>query len=394
MYKKIPLLIIISSLLLTGCWNAKDVEKMFYLQSLGVDYKDGKYHVYAQILNFAPIAKQENVGGEQTKSPIYVGKGVGDTYAEANHDLFRSSQRRIYLGHLRTVVFTERMLEHGVKDILDLLNRYNETRYTAWIFATTEPLDKLFTVKSMLELSSAYSKLGDPLSIYSQYSYLRPMRLHRFIAMTNEKSASAIIPGLTLSKKGWEQENQKEIHPIEFSGVYLLRQLKVAGKLSYEDSIGFRWLTRSMIRGILKVEQHGNVYGVAILESPDISIQPMKKNNEWVFNITIKMKANIIELKTNASKKKLEKALEKQVKEQIMHTYLKGLEQDEDVYQFSRKLQIKHFKEWKKIQEGGEIPLTKESIHSLQVSIFINSGEKDKLMIEDGVRQLPNKLPY
>lgn len=392
MYKKILLLIIISSLLLTGCWNAKDVEKMFYLQSIGVDYKDGKFHVYAQILNFAPIAKQENVGGEQTKSPTYVGEGIGDTFAEAIHDLYRFSQRRIYWGHLGTVVFTERMLKYGVKEILDLLNRYNETRYTAWIFATTEPLDKLFTIKSMLELSSAYSKLGDPVSTYSQYSYLHPRRLHHFVATTNEKSASAIIPRISLAKRGWEQTNQTEIHPIEFSGVYLLRQLKVSGKLSYEDSIGFRWLTRSMTRGILKAEQHGKIYGTAILEYPNISIQPIKKNNEWVFNISIKMKANILELHTNTSKKELEQILEKRVKKQIMHTYLKGLEQDEDVYQLSRKLQIKHFNEWKRIEKKGKIPLTKESIHSLQVSIFINSGGKDKLMVEDSVRQLPQDL--
>ncbi|WP_062197482.1 Ger(x)C family spore germination protein [Massilibacterium senegalense] len=380
MRKKIVLLLCITLFLLTGCWNAKDIEKMFYIQALGIDYKDGKYYVYAQILNFAPIAKQETVGGEQKQPATYVAVGVGSTYAEASHDLFRSSSRRIYWGHLRTVVFTERMLQHGVRDILDLLNRYHETRYTAWIFSTDEPLKKIFSVPPMLEMSPAYSKLGDPLSTYTQYSYLHPVRLHRFVSVTNEESSSAIIPRISIKEPGWGSSNKKEHPSLQFNGVQILQKFKTTGKLSYEDSIGFRWLTPSMTRGALSMEDNGKTYGVAILESPDISIFPIKKGRDWHFYIKIKMKANITEFKKDISKKQIEKMLEKKVKEQIMHTYLKGIEQDEDVYQLSRKLQIKHFKEWKKVQKDGKIPLSPESIESIDISIFLKSGGKDKLI--------------
>ena len=39
--------------ILSGCWDENQPERMLYINAIGVDYKDGQYEVYAQIINFA-----------------------------------------------------------------------------------------------------------------------------------------------------------------------------------------------------------------------------------------------------------------------------------------------------------------------------------------------------
>lgn len=56
------ILMISLSLLLTGCWDIREVQDINYISAIGVDYKDGEYIIYAQMLDFSSVAKQE--GGE------------------------------------------------------------------------------------------------------------------------------------------------------------------------------------------------------------------------------------------------------------------------------------------------------------------------------------------
>ena len=43
------------SLLLTGCWDVKEPERLMYIFGLGIDYKDEEYIVYATIASIISI---------------------------------------------------------------------------------------------------------------------------------------------------------------------------------------------------------------------------------------------------------------------------------------------------------------------------------------------------
>ena len=58
--KRILMLLSMLSLLLSGCWDNKEVQDINYITALGIDYKDNKYIIYVQMLDFATIAKQES----------------------------------------------------------------------------------------------------------------------------------------------------------------------------------------------------------------------------------------------------------------------------------------------------------------------------------------------
>ncbi len=61
---------------LTGCWSKYEVQNMNYVTAVGIDYADGQYIIYAQLLDFSTVAKLE---GQQKSEqpPIWIGIGKG-----------------------------------------------------------------------------------------------------------------------------------------------------------------------------------------------------------------------------------------------------------------------------------------------------------------------------
>ncbi len=80
-------------LLLTGCWDMKEAQNINFITALGVDYADGRFIIYAQLLDFAEIAKHEGAV-ETGNGKVWIGKGEGKTIDEALISLYPASQQR------------------------------------------------------------------------------------------------------------------------------------------------------------------------------------------------------------------------------------------------------------------------------------------------------------
>jgi spore germination protein KC len=56
-------------LTLTGCWSRYEVQNMNYATAVGIDYVDGQYTLYVQLLDFSTVAKLE--GQQKRSSPRF-----------------------------------------------------------------------------------------------------------------------------------------------------------------------------------------------------------------------------------------------------------------------------------------------------------------------------------
>ncbi len=155
---------IILSIILSGCLGSNEPERMVYALGMGLDYQDGKYVTYLQIMNLGELARTETGSGsapEQAHADI--GRAAGESINDAIFNLYHSTDRRIFWGHLSYVVLTEAALEaNGLKNTIDFLDRYRETRYRVWIYTTREPLSRILKTAPLLNSSVALSKLSDP----------------------------------------------------------------------------------------------------------------------------------------------------------------------------------------------------------------------------------------
>jgi spore germination protein KC len=371
--------LIISIFLLAGCWGAQNIDHLFYVGVIGVDYKDNQFIVYVALTSFTGLAKVES-GGAKEKSGIAVGKAKGETFNIATDNLYSSIQRMVSWAHVKSIVFTKRALKKGVlEDVLDVLDRYHEIRNTIWVYATDEPLTKLFFgAAPILHTSPYYSLLASPEEIFRQSSFIWPIRLNRFVADIHEASKTARLPYLNITTRNWKEDNKKK-PMLNLKGMCFVDDDELQKCFDRSQLIGIRWLAKEISRTTIYVKKGNKVIASITVLHPKTKISYQRNGNTPVFNIDVSIKGNVIELREKLPEKQLIRLAQKTVEEEIRNLYKLGLKYDIDTLNLSETLYRQNPEDWKKFSKNGKIPLTDENLKKINVKISIDTSGKEKL---------------
>ncbi|MEW5321740.1 Ger(x)C family spore germination protein [Geobacillus thermoleovorans] len=373
---------IASVILLGGCWDTRNIDHIVYVHSIGVDYKNGQVIAYVQLVGFTALAKVEAGGGKE-KAAVSIGKAAGETFNIATDKIYPSIQQRVSWGHVKSLVFTKQALQKGiVADVIDVLNRYNEIRHTAWVYATDEPLSELFEATPLLNASSYYSLLSNPEEIFQQSSFIRPIRLNRLIADMDEKAATARLPYLTIDRRRWI-ENKKPKPMLAVSGVCFLHDYTLQGCVRRSDLEGLRWLEHDIRRTPIYVKQKGKTIASLVVRNPKTKWSVKAKDGEPAFAVQVEAQGNIIELRKPLSRTQLVQLAEQTVKQEIRRLYELGKARRIDTLNVSEQLYRQRPDIWTQHQSNGLIPLGDNTL-SVSVKLAIGASGKEKLNYRAG----------
>ncbi|MEC0256094.1 Ger(x)C family spore germination protein [Paenibacillus lautus] len=348
--KRAWILVCIVSLLLSGCWDNKEVQDINYITAMGVDYKDDKYIIYVQMLDFATIAKQESSKPTE-KAPIWVGRGTGTTLTEALIDLYTSSQQRISWGHVTALVLSESVLKpKQLSQVFDLTNRSQEIRYTKWIYGTQDKMEDLFTVSPFFQLSPLHSLLHEPRESYIQFSFIRPIQFVNFIRLYREKAATVVLPSLHISAQNWS-ENLKQ-HPIlEVNGGFLIKNKELMGWLKRSDLLGIRWLASPQSHAAIIVRDNDEAVGSIRLEKPQSSIEVIRKPNDASYRIKLNIIGTVQNMYKKVGIKEMKRLTEDTLRKELYNTFHKAALIHADPYELCLQLYRIDPKLWKKLEK-------------------------------------------
>ncbi|MFM9533689.1 Ger(x)C family spore germination protein [Lysinibacillus sp. IITD104] len=374
---KLLFLILSSTLLLAGCWDVTEPQRMYYINAVGVDFEDDKYKVYLQIINFADVARSQQSGGDV--EPAEVGYAEGKTIEEAIYKLYRSSDQEIFWGHMRYLIFSERAMENERSiPVIDTFIRFRETRYHIWVYCTKDPINDLMLVTPILRNSMTASKLSNPLSTNKQLSFVQPINLRELIIGLNEPSHEVSIPYVKIMKN-WENDKE-QTEETSFSGIGILSKDGVKGFITDSSTRGNQWMNDKTSRGevTIKIEGGERDYLTIDLDHLNLEVKPIvNKNNQVQFEVDIKIQGILNGFKGKITTDEVRKNIAQQIEKEIKETYQEGLKLDADVYRLSEYLYRSNVKVWKKIEHNGKIPLTVDSISKINVHVNkINPGRK------------------
>jgi len=373
--KRAKIVILLLLPLLGGCWGSHEVQTLAYSTTIGIDYADGKYKVYAQILNFANVAKLES--GEPGKNvPVWIGKGQGATMFEAITDLYASSQLRLYWGHVSAVVITEGILAHNkLREVTDTLNRYREIRYNIQIFGTKEPLDSILSVKSLLNFSPLETLLARPDKYYTQRPYVAPITVFKFIASMNEPGYSTYLPSLGIDKQTWKEDSRAK-PMFRINGAYFFNGRSYAGWLSERELIGMRWTNRKIDQAAIHVPHDGKPVAVINLRASHYDIRTVRRGRDVAFAVSIRLKGNVGALWGDFREAELAKMTEAGIADETRRTYELAVRKKIDVYQLSQRLYRDDPAAFKRLMNSRPFPLTKGSLDRVDVHVrIVHSGK-------------------
>jgi Ger(x)C family germination protein len=361
---------IMAMLLLTGCWSKFEVQNANYATAVGIDYDEGTYTLYLQMLDLSSVAKLE---GQQKaeQAPVWIGKGTGISFTEAANDLYNTSQQRLSWGHVSSIIFSEKLLKkHKVQEVLELFNRYREFRNLVWIFSTEEPLDEVLAATPFFRLSPKASILHNPEQNYRQYSILPPVRLYQFVQFSNEKAKASYIPELGLSKHQWK-ESQKPHELLKYTGIHVYDHNKYYGHMGLGELKGLPWLSPNTIRLPITLFKGGQLAAVLVMEKPEARITPVVRNEKAYFDVAVKAHASVNELHQNLNEQEVSKMAQREIESQIEKTFRIAYDKKIDIYNLGESLYRKDSSAWDKIAEGGSFVLNENSLRNVKVQVKI-----------------------
>jgi spore germination protein KC len=338
-------------LLLSGCWDSKTIQDVNYVVSLGFDYKEGEYRVYAQMLDFANVAKQEGGGG--TKASIWIGEGKGRSVRQAMVSLYGTAQQLVYWGHVSSFVFTESALRQGVDQIIDALIRYREMRYTQWVYGTNEPIEALFNTVPFFHLSPLSSILSEPEGNYEQRSFPEPTRLNRFIADMREPGRTVLLPSMHIDKKVWKKDGEPD-PKLLMNGLFLIENGNDVTWIDSSHLLGLQWLNNRAEAIQLSLHEGKRKLAQLTMDSSRHVSKAKVQEGTIVLDLEIRASGRIAELFEEMELGTIRKLAEEKVRAEIKQTFEYARRKKVDVYRGEYILYQDHFRAWSALTRNGE----------------------------------------
>jgi Ger(x)C family germination protein len=362
----------------TGCWNIQEVQDINYATSIGFDFDNGNCIMYVQMLDFSSVAKLE---GQQKLSdaPVWVGKGTGKSFTDAANQLYETSQKRLFWGHVSTIVFSERILKQNkYQDALRLLDRYREIRYLVWVFSTKESIENVFTITPFFKQSPKQSILHSPEEQYRQRSIVPPVRLYQFVMSLKERSRMSYMPSLRIEQEQWKES--KKPHPLlEYEGMHVFQNIMYQGHMHMKDLAGFPWMHKMTVRAPLSLFRGKSLAAVLIMEKPDVKIEHSVQPGHVYFDVTVSVQAGINELHQEMTERELIKLAEQKIEEQIRYTYRQGFDRKVDVYSLGESLFRRNPSAWHRLADRDHFVLRGDSLRNVRILVHLTNTGRYKL---------------
>ncbi|MFE0507393.1 Ger(x)C family spore germination protein [Peribacillus butanolivorans] len=365
--------------ILSGCWDSNEPERLVYANGLGIDYKDGKVIVYLQIINVKGLARSEARGDLSSLSQADVGRATGNTLDEAIFNLYHTTDRRIYWGHLSFVIFSEEAMKvGGLKYIADFLDRYRETRYRIYFFMTKDPLKDALLISPIENVSMAFSKLSDPDGNYKQSSFIPPINLRELIIELDEPAHQVAIPQLKITEQ-WTGQNEKK-QDLLIERVAIISENKIKTILPKKVMNGGRWFNKDFVRDSVTISPETKNDAFVVIYDKKTKIVPVVEKNGTVrFDVKMKLKASVEMMIKDITRKQYEKEIKRSIKKEINKTYQYTQKRDIDLLRLSETLYRKDNKSWKKVEIKGRIPLEEDTLRSIKIDVEIQDTGKQRL---------------
>ncbi|RKP58045.1 Ger(x)C family spore germination protein [Cohnella endophytica] len=374
-YRLLRILVAVSALfVLPGCWNSKDIQNMAYVTAVGLDYDDGNFITYIQVLNFSNVGRSENIEVGKTV-PVWIGRGVGKTISESFSSIYSTSQMRVFWGHVKAIVCSENMLKRGVREAFDAVNRYRELRYNLYIYGTNEKLSDIFVQKSIFNLSPLDTLMFTPEQIYAQRSSILSVTGNRFFSEINEPGEPGMLPSLAINKEVWK-EDTKDKPMLQINGAYFFQATKMAAWLSEDELAGARWTQTKLKRCLIHVPLSGKPIAAIVLNRPRYSVKVRFDKDEVKYDLKVRISGYLDELLQDIPITDLETMAEDVVRNQISDSFDNGLAKKVDVLQLEEHLYRDHPKRWHALHQTQNLSLKPGCIRNIDVKInIVNTGK-------------------
>ncbi|MGP4059377.1 Ger(x)C family spore germination protein [Halobacillus sp. H74] len=359
------IIIVTSLLLLTGCWNSKELDELGIVVALGVDKtEDGKYELVTQVINPSEIATD----APTTRPPVSIYKSRGDSLFEAFRHMTEKSPRKMYLSQLRLLVIGKTMAEEGMMPSLDIFYRNHEfrTAFYVAIAKNTSP-EELLSVLTPYEKIPANKLMRSLESVESNLGSSKAVTIDVLISQIRSKGHHPVLPGLLISGDAEIGATRHNVESIDAPTQLIINHLAVfkkdqlVGWLAKDASQGYNYITGNVKSTVIThpCEDEG-VANIEVIRT-QASKKAKFKGGQPSISVELDVEGDVgeldcpLDLSKAESIQKINEQAEKEIK-RLMETSVKTA-QDEfgsDIFGFGNVINRTDPRYWKTVEKDWD----------------------------------------
>ncbi|WP_209125178.1 Ger(x)C family spore germination protein [Alkalihalobacillus sp. BA299] len=325
--RKILLVILSTFVILSGCWNYKELNDLAFTLAMGID-KEGKQHLITnQVLNPNALAGDSPL----PDSPVTIYQESGYGVQEAMRKMTTKSTRKLFIGQLQIIILGEEYAKEGIQELLDhFLRDHDYGKDFYFVIAKGEKAAKILEVYSPLEQIPA-SKLNISLDVSSQvWGETGAVTMRTLTDELLSGGKEVVLTGIEIAgdqTKGENQENRVRISPyaqFEYVGFGVFKEDKLVGWLNESESKGYNYTQGNIKSTAISIPCLNNeeYVNVEVFEtSEDTKFKLLNGNPSINMHIEVEGALTFVGCEMDFSAREpiqyLERETEKQIKEEI-----------------------------------------------------------------------------
>lgn len=368
------LLIFIAIMLLTGCWNYRELEDLAIVGAVGIDRNDKAYHVSIEVINPQTVASNSNSGAGMSETPTIVYESSGMTIREALNNIVLEAPYSLYLGHLNLLVISEPVAKHGIYDIIDFFMRDIEVRkiFPVVVVKNAKASDVLKILKPLETVTAVNikSSLEAAASINSFMSNRVFDEILTCLYVEGRHPTISAIEVINFSEEGQTSENldnTDSLVKVKITGSAILKQDKLVGYLDGKEGLAFTIIRNNVQSMTLSFpcDEKDN-YATVVIDKITNDLKIDMSKNKPIAKINIKGTGALVEYNCKSdlnSQKDINQIKSMVVKEltTILETTVEKTQNElkSDVFGFGERIYKDHNSYWKKNKDNWDEKFSK-----------------------------------
>jgi len=293
-------LFIFSTLFLSGCWSAHELNTLAISVCIGIDKTEEGYMITEQIVNPKVVGSKE--ASSEATVVIYSaeGKNIEETFGSFASQMSRS----LYNSHLRIVVFSEEVAKEGIKDLVEYFIRGNEFRSDFYFL-----IAKGYTAREILSFLTPLEsipgmELFNKLTVSSEeWAPTKDTRIIELVNCIISDGNNPVISGVGLTEdeeaepKSTEDLKKTNIKKLVYTSLGAFSEDKLVGWLDVEESKGYNYITDN-VESTVGYANHGEDVEIAFeVSNSGSKIKPSLKDGKPEIEVEINLEYSITAIK-------------------------------------------------------------------------------------------------
>ncbi|MBD0380738.1 Ger(x)C family spore germination protein [Paenibacillus sedimenti] len=369
MNKWLLFLILLLMMVISGCWDKKELNELAVVMGVGIDKgPKGEVRVTAQVIK--PPTKQGGSAGGSSL-PTWSLSANGDTLLDAVARLNEISPRRLYWSHMQMIIFGDASAREGIAPYLNWFARDLESRTSTLLAVTQGKAEDLLNQK--VELGNVPTKTMADLIQTSDNRQLptRKMTLRDFISFLATPGIDSAVDVINVKSVRGKPET------YSVANIAVFRGDKLAGYISGAQRTAVEMVNNKYKNALLKVACPNEKSAFFIFQVTDYTINKSISADDEIIKVgmNIFVEGNLNDqscagdLLRQDILQHVEKNIQNQIKTYILNTFKQSAEMKADIYGIGRNLHRYYPHVWDSMQKDW-----KDILSQVQFNIKVDSN--------------------